>query len=128
MSLKYFRVSEIDHFSGLRLEVNDNVARSELNAWDLSKSKWDLLHQFCMESKLVEGGGVSTCGLCLLYFYGHEEECEDCPVKKAGYPGCANTPQKDYESEIKKGDLNHTKQAAEEEILFLKRIVNGPGL
>lgn len=123
-----FKVAETDHFPGLRLEITGSRTRSEMNAWEISIKKWNLLHQLCCEGQLIEDGGVQTCGLCSLYFYGHEDECEDCPIRKVGHPGCMNTPQKDYESAVKNGDLEGAKNAAAREVFFLKELSHGSGL
>jgi hypothetical protein len=126
--LKVFKVTEIDHFPGLRLHMSGSRIVSIKLAWEISIKKWNLLHKLCCQGQLIEDGGVQTCGLCSLYFYGREEECEDCPILKAGHPGCVDTPYKEYVSAVKQRNLKRAKQAAAKEILFLKELSHGPRL
>ena len=123
-----FKIIETDHFPGLRLHLSGRRILNENLAWELSIKKWNLIHQLCCQGQLIENGGMQTCGLCSLYFYGHEDECEDCPILKAGHPGCVDTPYKEYESAVKQRNLKRTKYAAAEEIRFLKELSHGSGL
>jgi hypothetical protein len=123
-----FRVTKTDRLPGYRLKQSGGRADSELQAWNLSIKKWVLLHQFCRKGKMVEDGGRNTCGLCSLYFYGHEGECEECPIGEAGHTGCADTPCKEYESALEAGNLEGAYNAAAREITFLKELSHGTGL
>lgn len=89
------------------------------DAFGISIQKWEALRDACLQGMLVDDGGVSTCGLCMLYFYGTSEECEDCPVREEGYPGCIDTPARDYPAAIKAGSLDDALRAAERELAFL---------
>jgi hypothetical protein len=117
---KTFEVVEIG--SPPRLELHKQVENSpsELQAWDWSLLKWKLLHHHCAEGNLVHDGGRQTCGLCSLFFFGHSDECEDCPIKIEGHPGCQGTPYRDYLSAVEKGDLALAKLAARQEVEFLR--------
>lgn len=55
--------------------------------------EWLKLHPY----DAVYCGGVSTCGLCKLYF---TKDCEGCPVKaKTTRPGCCGTPYWTYKAD-----------------------------
>ena len=107
---------------GLKLKKQSNQILSEKQAWEISIEKWNLLYHLCKQGKLIDDGGTQTCGLCTLYFYSYEDECERCPIKKAGYPACEGTPYKEYRTAVEKGSLELAKQAAAGEIEFLRNL------
>ena len=115
-----FEIIETDRPPGLELKKRSVRQPTEGQAWDASIEKWKLIHRVCSQRRLIADGGIKTCGLCALYFFGHEDECEDCPIKKAGHLGCAGTPYRDYLAAVEKGSLELAKQAAANEIDFLR--------
>lgn len=121
----HFKITETDHLPRLELINSLNLIRSEMQAWELSIIKWEYLLGLCDQGRLIADGGVQSCCLCTKYYYGRSDECEDCPIKKAGFPGCSNTPYKKYCAAVENGNVELAKQAAEDEIGFLRRIQNG---
>jgi len=115
-----FDVIDTERFPGLTLQYHASPILTESQAFEVSIAKWEQLYDLCNQGKLVDDGGIQTCGLCALYFYGHMDECEGCPIKNAGHMGCIGTPYKDYLAALKNGNLELAKQAAKEEIQFLR--------
>jgi hypothetical protein len=115
-----FDIIETGKYPGLKLHYHTSTSLTESQAFEVSIAKWELLYQLCRQGKLVDDGGIQTCGLCLLYFYGHTDECEDCPITSARHRGCAGTPYKDYVKAVENGNLDLAIQAALKEIRFLK--------
>jgi len=97
-------------------------------AWQITLRKWEILST---QADRVEGdeilhdGGVSTCGLCLM-FHGYvsrgEAVCGDCPIAKAGHPECWDTPYRDYRGAK---SVEDAQLFAKEELRFLKQIKKG---
>ena len=125
MKTNLFEIVETDGHSRLELKSQSNEVLSDKQAWKLSIKKWEFLLRMCEQGKLIEDGGVKTCGLCAKYFYGHADECEECPIKEAGFPGCSDTPYKEYLVAVKNGNLELAKQAALDEVIFLRRVQDG---
>jgi len=117
-----FEITETEYLPRLELIKPPKIILSERQAWELSIEKWTLISQICAQGKLIDDGGVQTCALCSLYFFGHTDECEECPIKDAGFPGCSNTLYKEYLSALKIGALDLAKQAAADEIIFLRSL------
>ena len=115
-----FDVVETERYPGLRLHYHASPILTKRQAIEVSIVKWEQLVDLCSQGKLVDDGGIQTCGLCALYFYGHMHECEECPIKNVGHMGCTGTPYKDYVAAVKSGNLELAKQAAMEEIQFLR--------
>jgi len=115
-----FDILETNGYSRLNLQNRFCTSLTKSQAFEVSIAKWELLYQLCRQGKLVDDGGIQTCGLCLIYFYGHTDECEDCPITGAGQRGCAGTPYKDYVRAVENENLELAIQAALEEIRFLK--------
>ncbi len=120
-----FEIIQSDHPPGLELAYRSDRISTDGQAWDVSLLKWKHLLRMCSRGILAADGGRQTCGLCALYFFGHEDECEDCPIKKSGHPGCQGTPLLDYLAAVKKGDLGRAKQAAAAEIKLLRSLQMG---
>ena len=120
-----FEIIECNHHPGLRLTYQSNKISTDDQAWEVSLLKWRLILRLCSQGILVDDGGRQTCGLCSCYFYGHADECEDCPIKLAGHPACYETPYRDYLAAVEKGDLALAKQAAANEIEFLRSFQMG---
>jgi len=95
---------------------------TESQAWEVTFRKWQMLRKTIEEGKLIEDGGKSTCGLCILYYYGHSDECEECPITKAGHPGCGDTPYIEYRNAVKSGSLSTALKATEKENAFLRSV------
>ena len=93
---------------------------SHAAALRLCMQKWEALRQACLRGMLVDDGGVKTCGLCMLYFYGSSEECEYCPISEEGYPGCMDTPARSYPDAVKAGSVEQALREAERELVFLR--------
>ena len=115
-----FEITETENLPRLELIKPPKMILSERQAWKLSIEKWSLISQICEQGKLIDDGGIQTCALCSLYFYDHTDECEDCPINAVGYPGCGQTPYKQYIEAVKNEDLELAKQAAVGEIKFLR--------
>ena len=115
-----FDIIETDGSPRLKLQYHPTTSLTESQAFEVSIAKWELLYHLCRYGKLVADGGIQTCGLCILYFYGYTDECEDCPITSAGHRGCALTPYKNYVRAVENGNLDLAIQAAVEEIRFLK--------
>ncbi len=98
---------------------------SDRQAWEVSLEKWNVIYTLNLNGILIEDGGPQSCGLCKMYFYGHEDECEECPLLAAGYPGCENTPYKEYQKAIQLHDLDLATRSAKQEIFFLRRLYMG---
>lgn len=105
---------------GLRYRGEQILTESQ--AWEVTFKKWEMLRKTIEKGKLIEDGGKSTCGLCILYYYGHSDECEECPIAKAGYPGCGDTPYMDYRNAVKSGSLSTAMKAIEKENSFLRSL------
>ena len=114
-----FKIIETDREPGLVLEYSGEKILNDTQAWQVAHTKWETIRETSIRGNLIADGGVNTCGLCTLYFYGHSEECELCPITEAGYPGCSNTPYEEYQLAVKTGDLAAALLAAEREIKFL---------
>ena len=123
-----FSVLHSDRGLLLHLQENAPAIHSDTQAWQRSIQKWKFLHDCCAGGQLVEDGGVQTCGLCALYFYGHATECEDCPINLAGYPACAGTPSKTYQTALAQQNIQLAAESALNEIRFLKDLAHGSGL
>ena len=100
-----FDIKETGKYPGLKLHYHTSTSLTENQAFEVSIAKWELLYHLCSQGKLVADGGIQTCGLCLLYFYGHTDECDDCPITRAGHRGCAATPYMDYLQAVEMGVL-----------------------
>ncbi len=120
-----FEIIKSDHPAGLELAYRSDRISTDGQAWEVSLRKWTLLLRLCSRGILVADGGRQTCGFCALHFFGHEDECEDCPIKKTGHPGCQGTPIQDYLVAVEQGDLALAKQAAAAEILLLRSLHMG---
>jgi hypothetical protein len=120
-----FKIQPAEKIPGLELVRQTDFQPDGIQAWDWTILKWKWLLVSCSRGRLVSDGGRQTCGLCALYFFGHEDECEDCPIKLAGHPGCRGTPYRDYQVAVKSGDLTLARQAASREIEFLRSIRMG---
>ena len=114
-----FKIIKTDRDPGLILEYTGEKIVNNTQAWQVAYTKWDTIREACLRGNLIADGGVKTCGLCALYYYGHSTECELCPITEAGYPGCSNTPYEEYQSAVKSGDLVAALHATEREITFL---------
>jgi hypothetical protein len=110
---------------GLALTYTAGNRITHRNAWLVAILKWKTLWQACREGRLIADGGVQTCGLCSLYYYGHDEECEECPIAIAGYPGCQDTPYQAYRQAVVNGDLEVATHTARRELVFLRRLSRG---
>jgi len=115
-----FDIIETDRYPGLKIQSHPSMILTESQAFDVSIAKWELLYHLCSHGKLVADGGIQTCGLCVLYFYGYTDECEDCPITSAGRRSCAGTPYTDYVRAIEMGNFELAIMATVEEIRFLK--------
>jgi hypothetical protein len=117
-----FEIIKLIDYPGTRLHYRNTTVQCESQAFEVSIAKWELLHTLCKTGELVDDGGIQTCGLCSLYYYGHTDECDDCPITNVGHRGCVGTPSKDYVKAIENGDSKLAIRAALEEILFLKSL------
>jgi hypothetical protein len=116
------KIIKIDREPGIVLEYSGEKILDNTQAWQVTNTKWETIREACLCGYLITDGGVNTCGLCALYFYGHSEECELCPITEVGYPGCSNTPYEEYQPAVKSGDLAAALRAAEREIEFLTKV------
>jgi len=116
-----FKIIETDHDPGLVLEYTGREILNNAQAWRVTLAKWETIREACLRGNLIADGGVKTCGLCALYYYGHTTECELCPIAEAGFPGCIDTPYEEYRQALKIGDLAAALRAAEREIRFLNK-------
>ena len=98
---------------------------SDQLAWEVSLEKWRGIYTLNLSGILVEDGGRQSCGLCKVYFYGHSDECEECPILLAGYPECNGTPYKDYQKAILLHDLDLATRSSKQELFFLRRMYMG---
>ncbi|NMC47449.1 MAG: hypothetical protein GYA52_11550 [Chloroflexi bacterium] len=126
--MEVFTIVLTDHEYFLQLRKNAPILHTETDAWQRSIQKWEFLYHCCMQGQLVGAGGVQTCGLCALYFYGHDTECEDCPINLAGHPACAGTPSKTYQTAFTQQNIQLATVSARDEIRFLKGLAYGSGL
>jgi hypothetical protein len=117
-----FDIIETGKYPGLKLHYHTSTSLTESQAFEVSITKWELLHNLYKTGELVDDGGIQTCGLWGLYFYGHTQEFEDCPITSAGHRGCVGTPYKDYMKAVENSDTELAIRAALEEILFLKSL------
>jgi len=117
-----FSITKTTKHPGYELTYVGEPIATEKHAWEITFRKWETLKILCSDGKLVGDGGVKTCGLCALYFYGHSDECEGCPIAKAGYPGCSGTPYEDYRNTVEAGKLVPALKTIERELLFLNSI------
>lgn len=117
-----FKIIETGREPGLVLEYTGEKILNDTQAWQVTYSKWETIRKASDNGNLIADGGVNTCGLCALYFYGHSEECELNPITEAGFPGCSNTPYEEYQSAVKSGDLAAALHAVEREIAFLIKV------
>jgi len=120
-----FTVVDYQRPPGKILKYNGDRIVSTQEAIQVSIEKWRTLNALCAQGVVVHDGGVKTCALCSLFYYGHQDECEDCPINLAGHSGCEGTPCKDYEAAVKQADLNKALQASSDEIFFLERMQHG---
>jgi len=120
-----FNIIPIQEHPGLTLTYTSARRITHRNAWLVAILKWKTLWQACQKGQLVADGGVNTCGLCALYFYGHSDECEECPIKEAGYPGCHGTPYDAYRWAVENNDLEVATHAARRQLVFLRRFMHG---
>jgi hypothetical protein len=117
-----FKIVPTETHPGLALVYTSDRRITHRNAWLVAILKWQTLWQACQEGRLVADGGVKTCGLCSLYYYGHEDECEDCPITAAGYPNCQHTPYQAYRRAVESGNLEVATHAARRELVFLRNL------
>lgn len=108
---KYFRVGD----GSLFYDGPDPESLEE--AWAITFAKWEMLRSAAEEGKLLEDGGITTCGLCVLY------DCHECPIHESG-EGCTRpgTAYAAYEEAVGGGHPEEALSAAEAEIEFLERI------
>lgn len=118
-----FKIVETTDHPGLMLQYESDG--TEDNPWEVSMHKWEFLLDLCRQGKLVADGGRQTCGLCSLYFWGHVEECEDCPIALAGFSACKGTPEKDYQAAVERSNHQLAEKSAAEEIRFLRKVRDG---
>jgi hypothetical protein len=97
-----FKIIETDREPGLVLENSGEKILNDTQAWQVAHTKWETIRETSIRGNLIADGGVNTCGLCTLYFYGH-----------------SNTPYEEYQLAVKTGDLAAALLAAEREIKFL---------
>lgn len=114
-----FKIIKTDTDPGLVLEYTGEKILNSTQAWQVTLAKWETIREACDHGNLISDGGVNTCGLCALYYYGHSTECEACPITEAGYPGCISTPYEKYRVAVKTGDLAAATSATEREITFV---------
>ena len=109
MSKKIFIVDEIG-----RLEANFyNLRITDKNALKLSILKWEFIVWYIeggFDPSLVNCGGWPTCALCLKF-----RLCSKCPVGRAGFLKCNNTPHELFEQ-------SPTLKNAKAELEFLKSL------
>ena len=117
-----FDIMETNGYPGFKLQCQPSTSLTESHAFEVSIAKWEFLYHLCSQGILVDDGGIQTCGLCILYFYGHTDECEDCLITSAGHRGCAGTPYKEYTKAVENGNLELAIMATLAEIRFLQRI------
>ncbi len=104
-----------EHF---RIEGNslfyDGPAPESLEgAWDITMTKWEILKASAQDGNRLDGGGTSTCGLCLFY----PDSCRGCPIDNA----CVE-PGGPYDRYCGSTTAADAAVAAEAELAFLKRI------
>ena len=92
-----FKIIETHSDPGLVLKYTGEKILNNTQAWHVTLAKWETRCEVCNQGYRIADGGVNTCGLCALYYFGHSEECELCPITEAGYPGCSNTPYEEYQ-------------------------------
>jgi len=117
-----FEIIETDRSPGLQLRYTSGRILTITQAWDITFAKWQAILLACQRGKLVADGGVKTCGLCALYYYGHSDECEYCPINDAGFQGCNSTPYQVYLQAVKNCDLETAEHCALMELSFLRRV------
>ena len=117
-----FEIIETDREPGLELVYTGEKILTTKHAWEVTFKKWETIREACHRSELAADGGVMTCGLCALYYYGHSEECEFCPIKEAGHPGCSGMPYEDCRKAVKIGKIKNALLAAERESAFLREV------
>ena len=119
-----FTILPADKQPGYKLSIPFPIAISEDRAFQLSIEKWELIHKQCRQGILIDDGGVATCALCKLYFHGYSDKCDECPIRKAGHPGCEGTPYHKYVDAYKNCNLSFAEEAARNEIKFLKDLMD----
>lgn len=92
--------------------------KNEKQAWKMTIQKWELLVMLTKLGILVRDGGVSTCGLCMLY----TSSCKGCPIATAGYRVCRGTPYEAYMKAVEDKSAIDGAIAAAGELELLKRI------
>jgi len=112
---------------GLELTAIFNDIRSVRHAVDLELKKRELIYEQCWQGVLLDDGGIAISALCELYFLGDQEQCADCPIRKAGHPQCQGTPYWDYQAALEVNNLPLAKAAAEEEMTFLEGLIDDQG-
>ncbi len=122
---KRFAIIPADPQPGLKLAVSFARPLDETRAFELSIEKWELIYKQCVQGVIIDDGGRGTCALCELYYFGHNDECEECPIRLAGHPGCEGTPYWDYQDALNFNNLPQARQAAADEIKFLQDLVEG---
>ena len=119
---RIFEIIKTQGNPGLELVYTAKQILTADQAWEVTFAKWETIRDTCSSGNQIADGGPQTCGLCALYFYGHSEECELCPIAKAGYPGCSGSPYPDYRKAIELDSLDAASIAAQRELEFLNKI------
>ena len=139
------RLVEMAHFkfdSSHSLEVSSGafsvLYTDELSDFDktalalkLARKKWTTVHtrvkaltdnRFLYPAPQVQGGGPSTCALCVLFLNYEGTECRDCPIAIfTGLNHCARTP---YLAFYKRGaTLEERISAAADEVALIEKLL-----
>lgn len=75
----------------------------------LSEAKWEVI----AEKAVIEDGGRTTCGLCMLYY---DDNCGGCPIAEYTHTEyCHDTPYYEWIE-------NKTKSNAKKELRFIRKV------
>ena len=88
-------------------------------AIELSIQKWKSMIYLLERGFEIEDGGMSTCALCELFWYGG---CDGCPIaNKTGAYGCNGTPYIEWEALVNDEGV-YDIELAQEELAFLESL------
>ena len=107
---------------------DEHTPGNDEEAWGITLRKWEILSGQDEDGPaIVHDGGVSTCGLCMLY-HGYltkdETICGECPIARTGHSECSGTPYREYRGAK---TVEEARMFAKKELYFLKQIKKRSG-
>lgn len=103
----------------LRVVPEELKPGSVEEAIELSIQKWKSMVYLLERGFEIEDGGMSTCALCELFWYGG---CDGCPIEnEVEAYGCNGTPYEEYEALVNDEGV-YDIELAQEQLAFLESL------